>query len=332
MTGWIEIIALGGTIASKPELDGKGVTPNLTADDLIDSIPQVRNIATIKTRTFARIPSVEIDLALLFNLVALINNLEAEGATGIVITQGTDTIEETAYILSLLYSGKIPVIVTGAMRHPGMPGSDGPANIVAAITCAASPASHGQGILVVFNDQIHAAQWVQKRHTSSVDAFWSPAPLGWLAEGNPVFRVSCPHGSVISIPKNVSEPFVPILKPGLGEKPVLVKVALDAGAFGIVAELSGGGHCSESWADELASAAASIPVVFSSRTRGGRVLNSTYGQNGAEIDLINRGLIPSVDLDALKSRLLLTLLLMVGQPDRFHEYCILSKETGLCRQ
>lgn len=324
MAGWVEVIALGGTIASKPRPDGKGVVPDLTADDLLDAVPAVRSIATLRARTLANLPSVEIDLPLLLGLAALIGELEAQGASGVVVTQGTDTIEETAYVLDLLHGGQIPVIVTGAMRHPGLPGSDGPANIAAAIGCAADPACRDQGVLVVFNDDIHAASWVQKRDTSSVDAFWSPAPVGWMAEGHPAMRFHRPRNTAIAVKWNAAVPYVPILKPGLGEGSSLVAAALAAGASGMVAELSGGGHASSVWADALGEAAKSVPVIFSSRTRGGRVLNQTYGQNGAEIDLIERGLIPAGDLDALKSRLLLTLLLMAGQTSRFSLYSQLS--------
>ena len=328
MAGRVEVIALGGTIASTPRPDGKGVVPGLTAEDLLAAVPAARDLAEIRARTLVNVPSVEIDLPLLMRLADLIQQLEGEGAAGFVITQGTDTIEETAYVLDLLHAGSAPVIVTGAMRNPSLPGPDGPANVYAAIACAADPACRDQGALVVFDDDIHAADWVQKRDTSSVGAFWSPAPLGWMAEGRPALRFRRPRRSPISIPKGATVPHVPILKPGLGEPPHLVTAAVASGAAGIVAELSGGGHASAAWADALEGAAGDIPVVFTSRTRGGRVLNHTYGQTGAEIDLIGRGLLPAGDLDALKARLLLTLLLMAGRAECFADHAELSWRTG----
>ncbi len=328
MAACVEVIALGGTIASRPRPDGQGVVPDLNADDLLDAVPTARELAPIRARTLVNVPSVEIDLPLLIRLAALIAKLEAEGAAGIVITQGTDTIEETAYVLDLLHAGRCPVVVTGAMRHPALPGPDGPANIFAAIACAADPACRNLGALVVFDDDIHAAAWVQKRDTTAVGAFWSPAPLGWMAEGRPAIRVRVPRRAALRVADNAALPWIPILKPGLGERSHLVDASLKAGAAGIVAELPGGGHASADWADALEEAAKTLPVVFASRTRGGRVLNRTYGQTGAEIDLISRGLLPAGDLDALKARLLLTLLIMAGQGDRFADHAELSWRNG----
>lgn len=328
MEGWVEVIALGGTIASTPRPDGQGVAPGLTAEQLLDAVPAVRDIAPVRARTLVNLPSVEIDLPLILRLRTLIAELEAEGVAGVVVTQGTDTIEETAFLLDLLHDGACPVIVTGAMRHPGLPGPDGPANIHAAIACAADPACRDQGALVVFDDDIHAAPWVQKRDTTAVGAFWSPAPLGWMAEGRPALRFRRPPRSPIHVPDDAPAPFVPVLKPGLGETPALLEAALEAGAAALVAELPGGGHATAAMADALERAARKVPVVFASRTRGGRVLNRTYGQTGGEIDLIRRGLIPAGDLDALKARLLLSLLLMAGQVERFADHAELSWRTG----
>lgn len=326
MDAWVEVIALGGTIASTPRRDGQGVEPGLSADDLVAAVPGLADLAPIRARTLARLPSIEIGLPLLRDLSALIQRLEAEGAAGVVVTQGTDTIEETSFALDLLHGGHIPVIVTGAMRHPSLPGPDGPANLAAAVACAADPACRDQGVLVAFDDTIHAASWVQKRDTTATGAFWSPSPLGWLAEGRPALRSRRQRTRALDLPAG-DLPFVPILKPGLDESPRLLEAALQAGAAGLVLELSGGGHATSAWADTLESAARRVPVVFASRTRGGRVLTRTYGQAGAEIDLIRRGLIPAGDLDALKARLLLALLILANQPERFSERSLLSWRT-----
>jgi L-asparaginase len=320
----VEIIALGGTIASLPRTDAAGVFPDLTAQDLVDAVPAVGKVARVRARTFAAVPSVEIDFALLQRVAALIAELEADGVAGVVITQGTDTIEETAYVLDLLHAGRCPVVVTGAMRNPSLPGPDGPANIFSAVACAADEAFRDAGVVVVMNDTIHAAAWVRKRDTSSVGAFGTPAPVGWMAEGKPALYARPLRRPAIRIPAGAVAPYVPILKPGIGDPPRLVEAALELGALGMVAELSGGGHASGAWADKLGVAAASVPVVFASRTGGGRVLENTYGQTGAEIDLIGRGLIPAGDLDSLKARLLLSLLLMGGMTERFAGYANLS--------
>lgn len=327
MDAWVEVVALGGTIASTPRRDGQGVEPGLTAEDLIAAVPGLAELAPIRARTLARLPSIEIGLPLLRDLSALIRRLEAEGAAGVVVTQGTDTIEETSFALDLLHGGQIPVVVTGAMRNPTLPGPDGPANLAAAVACAAAPACRDQGVLVAFDDTIHAAPWVQKRDTTATGAFWSPSPLGWLAEGRPALRFRRQRPPALNLPEG-EMPFVPILKPGMGETPRLLDAALQAGAAGLVVELSGGGHAAAAWAEALEAAARRIPVVFASRTRGGRVLTRTYGQPGAEIDLIRRGLIPAGDLDALKARLLLAFLILAGQTDRFADRSLLSWRTS----
>ncbi len=320
----VEVVALGGTIASTPGPHGSGVVPSLTAADLLAAVPAAGLLADLGARNLSNVPSTEINLPLVFKLAATIRGHEAEGVAGVVVTQGTDTIEETAYALDLLHVGEMPVVVTGAMRHPTLPGPDGPANLYAAVACAADPAFRGQGVLVTLDDVVHSAAWVQKRDTTATGAFWSPAPLGWLVEGRPVLRAPGPRRPALSMPDDVAIPFVPILKPGLNDPPHLVPASLEAGAAGIVAELAGGGHVAAAWANALGEAAQRVPVVFASRTRGGRLLSRTYGQTGAEIDLLKRGLRGAGDLDALKARLTLVLLVMASAADRLTEFTDLS--------
>jgi L-asparaginase len=324
----VEIIALGGTIACAPDSGASGVAPSLTGMDLVAAVPQLGTLAQIGARNLSNLPSTEIGLPLLFDLAAAIRAHEDEGIAGIVVTQGTDTIEETAFVLHLLHRGSMPVVVTGAMRNPSLPGADGPANLLAAVACAVDPGCRDLGVMVTFDDVIHPAAWVQKRDTSSTGAFWSPAPLGWMAEERPALYAKAPRRTAFDIPQDAALPFVPILKPGLSDPPVLVDACLAAGAAGLVLDLAGGGHVHSSWLDPLTAAAERMPVVFSSRTRGGRVLSRTYGQVGGEIDLLNRGLQGSGDLDALKARLVLMLALMTGAPGRFGEVTNLSWQPG----
>lgn len=320
----VEIIALGGTIACTPDAGAGGVAPGLTGADLVAAVPQLDALAQINAGNLSNLPSTEIGLPLLFDLAAAIRAHEDGGTVGIVVTQGTDTIEETAFVLNLLHRGSVPVVVTGAMRNPSLPGADGPANLLAAVACAAEPGCRDLGVVVAFDDAIHPAAWVQKRDTSSTGAFWSPAPLGWMAEGRPALYARPPRSPGFAVPPDAPLPFVPILKPGLSDPPLLVQACLDAGAAGLVLDLAGGGHVQSPWLDPLSAAAKHIPVVFSSRTRGGRVLSRTYGQAGGEIDLLNRGLKGSGDLDALKARLVLMLALMTGGPNRFDDFTDLS--------
>lgn len=116
-----------------------------------------------------------------------ITRLFEEGSDGIVITQGTDTIEETAFVLDLLVDAETPIVVTGAMRNPSLPGADGPANLLASVQVASSFAARGLGTLVVFNDEVHAARFVRKTHTQNPATFRSSpvGPIGWISEGTP---------------------------------------------------------------------------------------------------------------------------------------------------
>lgn len=313
----VEIIALGGTIACQPGPAGAGVAPVLTAAELLDAVPALTARAEVRARNLANVPSTEIDLPLLFELGRAIDAHEREGVAGIVVTQGTDTIEETAFVLDLLHQGALPIVVTGAMRNPSLPGADGPANLLAAVTCAADPACRDLGALVAFDDTIYSARWVQKRDTASTGAFWSPAPVGWIAEGEVALYARPRRQPGFAVPPDGPPPFVPILKPGLSDDPRLVGAAMASGAAGLVLDLAGGGHVHSGWLAALSDAAERAPVVFASRTRGGRTLSRTYRQPGGEIDLLARGLTGSGDLDALKARLLLMLLLMAGRPEDF---------------
>lgn len=319
----VEIIALGGTIASVQGA-GAGVVPTLTAADMVRTIPGIDDLAIIGAGNMANMASTEITFDLLFSLADRIAQLEKEGVAGVIVTQGTDTIEETSYVLDLLHRGNIPIVVTGAMRNPSLPGPDGPANLHAAVACAVDPKARGLGALVVFDDVIHSAAWVQKRDTSSTGAFQSPAPLGWMAEGKPAFYARGPRRPPIGVPANAVLPRVPILKPGLADGPFLLEACMSAGVDGVVLDLPGGGHAIQSWLEPLERAVARFPVVYASRTRGGRVLTRTYGFSGSEIDLLRRGLQSGGDLDAVKARLTLMLLLMADTPERFGELSDLS--------
>ena len=117
----VQIIALGGTIACTPDSAGSGVAPGLTGADLVAAVPQLAALADVEARNLSNVPSTEIGLPLVIELAAAIRAHEDQGAAGVVVTQGTDTIEETAFLLHLLHRGAIPVVVTGAMRNPSVP-------------------------------------------------------------------------------------------------------------------------------------------------------------------------------------------------------------------
>jgi L-asparaginase len=309
------VLGLGGTIAMT-SAPGGGVSPALTASDLVAAVPGLSELAVeLRVRDFRNKPGASLDFADLYELAAAIDEALKDGCAGAVVTQGTDTIEETAYVLDLLLAADAPVVVTGAMRHPAMAGADGPANILAAIQVAASPCARGLGCLVVLNDQVHAARWVRKAHTGSPAAFVSPGhgPLGHVIEG----RVRIPA----RIRRSPARGFVPrrstrvgLVTIALGDDGTLVE-ALAGHVDGLVVAAFGAGHVPAAVAPVLGKLAGHIPVVLASRTGAGPVHRVTYGFPGSERDLLARGLISAGCLDPLKARIMLHLLIASGTGD-----------------
>jgi L-asparaginase len=251
------------------------------------------------------------------DLVALAREIErrlSAGDTGVVVTQGTNTIEETAFTLDLLVESDAPVVVTGAMRNPTLPGADGPANLLAAVSTAASANARGLGTLVVFADEIHAARYVRKAHTQSIMPFRSSpiGPIGWMSE-NAVRIGARPVGRRhLHLTDITKAPPVALLTFGSGDEGLLAAAVAPAGYRGLVVEATGGGHVTEHSVEELERLASQMPVVLTSRTGAGEVLSRTYSFVGSEVDLAERGLINGRAMTAARARVLLRLLLAAG--------------------
>lgn len=306
------VLSLGGTITMTAAVTG-GIAPTLGAADLVAAVPALAKLARIKARSPLRLPSPSLSAE---NVRAVAKEIAAgfaQGFDGAVVIQGTDTIEETAFLLDILLPGDRPVVVTGAMRGPQAPGADGPANLLAAVTVAASAEARGMGTLAVLNDEIHAARHVRKAHTSLTSAFISAGtgPLGLVAEGR--VRLFSRVAAALHIPAEGTElPPVGLIKIAMGDDGRLLKAALGLGYAGLVIEGMGAGHVPAGMADLVGEAAAAMPVVLATRTLAGPVFRETYGYAGSEIDLIGRGVIVGGALSALKARLLLALALQAG--------------------
>lgn len=312
------VLALGGTIAMAPGDEG-GVVPRLTGEMLVAGVPALQEIADIEARTFRQLPSPHLQYPDIEALAEAIEQARAGGATGVVVTQGTDTIEETAFALDLLLQpGDMPLIVTGAMRNPTMPGADGPANLLAAVQVCVSEAARGLGCLVVFNDEIHAARFVRKTHTSSTATFSSPmaGPIGWVVEDTVRIGMQPARTQPLQLAGPVRNARVALVAVALGDDDAVVNAVRRAGINGMVVMALGGGHVPAPIAAALEEAAHQFPVVLASRTGAGEILSRTYSFPGSEIDLQRRGLIRAGWLDALKAKVLLTLLLRHGETSR----------------
>jgi L-asparaginase len=274
----VAVFGLGGTIAMTQD-PGGGVSPVLTASDLVAAIPGLSDLnVELRVRDFRNKPGASLDFADLYELAAAIDEALKDGCTGAVVTQGTDTIEEVAYVLDLLLPTDAPVVVTGAMRNPTMAGADGPANILAAIRVAASPCARSLGCLVVLNDQVHAARWVQKAHTGSPAAFVSPdhGPLGHVIEGRVRIPVRIRRRSLALgfVPRRSAR--VGLVTIALGDDGTLIE-ALAEHFDGLVVAAFGAGHVPAVVAPVLGKLAERIPVVLASRTGAGPVHRITYG-------------------------------------------------------
>jgi L-asparaginase len=309
----VDVLSLGGTISSV-DSGGKGVEPTLTGEALVADVPQIAEVAEVSAVSFRQAASGELTVEDLAELASEITARIDDGASGAVVTQGTDTIEETAFVLDLLVDREAPVVVTGAMRNPTLPGADGPANLLAAIQVATSEAARGIGAMVVFNDEIHAARFVRKTHTSNPATFRSDpvGPIGWISECIPRVVLRPEEQRKIKLPEDAQDHSVALLTMTLGDDGRLLPAIEQEGYAGLVIEALGGGHVPSRMVEALTELVGKMPVILASRTGSGEVLRATYGFSGSETDLIERGLITAGPLDGLKSRLLLTLLLRSG--------------------
>jgi L-asparaginase len=303
----VSVFTLGGTISA----GGRDGRPRLSGEQILAGVPSPHGVV-LELCDFRRVPSSSLTIEDLAELAQRIDEVTARG-DGVVVVQGTDTIEETAFLLDLLCQAEAPIVVTGAMRKPDLPGADGPANLAAAIAVAAAPSCHGLGVLVVMADEIHAARHVHKTHTTSVATFASPGlgPLGLVVEGEPRILLK-PSRPSVSTPLRLRRTVtVGLITLALGDRGEMLEVARDR-FDGLVVAGFGAGHVPSWLVGPLAALAADKPVVLASRTGSGPLLRDTYHGPGSESDLARGGLISAGFFDPAKARLLLYGLLADG--------------------
>jgi L-asparaginase len=314
---WIAVASLGGTITmTSRSSDGQGVAPTMSAQQLLDDLPALAATTKVRSTTLSTLPGASLTFTDVLGALRWAYTEVAAGAVGAIVIQGTDTIEETAYLLDLYWDQPQPLVVTGAMRAPQTPGADGPANILASVRVACDDSSRDRGVLVVMNDQIHAATRVRKTRASGPAAFASTSfgPLGYLEEARPVFGHPPVSRQALRLPEAFVAPRVAILETYLGDDGQALRTLAAAGFDGLVLAGFGVGHVSGSLADAVQTAAAVAPTVLASRTGAGSTHHNSYSFPGSETDLIGRGVIPAGWLDARKARILLSCLVAASVP------------------
>ncbi len=295
------LIATGGTISNDPH-------GRLSADELVEQLPGRASLGRITTESFANAsgPALSLDdwSRLSRHVTSILTANDAPD--GLVVTSGTDTLEELAWFLHLTVPGPRPVVVVGAMRRPGTPGEDGPRNLADALRVAAAAGSRDRGILVVMHGQVHLAWSVRKHHTTSLSAFDEPvgAAAGVVSSGRVTFRplaASGPAPGLLRIERDAPLPRVDILETYQGADGDLIDAAAEAGAAGIVIAGAGAGSLTPSQASAARRVArAGVRVVVASRTGGGLVGPVA----GEDVGFVSAGA-----LSPLRARLLLILAL-----------------------
>ena len=309
----IYILATGGTIAGSGSgaLDTSYTSGTVTVDKLIAAVPEINKIATIKGEQISNIGSQEMNNEVWFKLANRVNELLTSGkADGIVITHGTDTMEETAYFLNLVVKSDKPIVMVGAMRNSGSLSADGPLNIYNAVNVAMCKKAVGKGVMVVMNDEIHAAREVTKTNTTAVDTFKSPnsGKIGTVFYGNVKFYMNPVRkhtvNSAFDITKIKELPRVDIIYSHSNDNPDFVNLAVKNGAKGIVNAGMGNGNPFPSALEALGEAVKGGIVVV----RDSRVGSGETTLNG-EVDDGKYGFLASDNLNAQKARVLLMLAL-----------------------
>lgn len=310
----IIVITTGGTIAMKYDPATRGLVPAVSGDDLIEAVPALKEIARVEAIEFANVPSGHMTPQMMFELAQLIDKYAAQAdVDGIVVTHGTDTQEETAYLLSLATKTTKPVCITGAMRGASETGPDGPANILAAVMTAASDEAAGKGTLLVFNDEIHAAAEVTKTHTTSCATFHSPGwgPLGHVYFDRVIFRRQPLDLEKICPPVLTEEVY--LLKIYAGMDAYLFKVLADKPVRGLVVEALGCGNVPPAVKEGIEYVRnKNIPVVLASRVQTGRIVPA-YSYLGSARSMAASKIILAGELTGPKARIKLMLALGLTQ-------------------
>lgn len=313
----VVVLTTGGTIASLKDPETGVVRTAASADDVIGLIPDIASIAQVGTRPQAAVNSWNMTPPMMLDLInAAGRELVRDDVQGVVITHGTDTVEETALLAHISSASEKPVVFVAAMRNLSETGPDGPRNLRDAIRVAADSASVGRGAMLVINETIHSARFVTKTHTVNPSTFASPhgGPIGEVtAVGIEYFAVPKPRSTLAPSHMDTN---VPIVKTYTGMGPAILHWYRESGVDGIVIEGSGAGNVPGELVPEIrALVQDEVPVILTTRCIGGPLapIYGTGGASGGGHDLVNAGVILASRFTAQKARIALLALLGAGQ-------------------
>ena len=296
------VVSTGGTIAMRPEPGTGKLVPATTGDELLETLDWP-DAPPFELDDFVQVPSFDMHGALALSLARRVLDHRAPA----VVTHGTDTMEETVYLIDrLLPDGAPPVVLTGAQRAGDEPDRDGPRNLRDAIRVASSPAAQGRGAMIVFAGEIHAAREVRKVHTSAVRAFASPGhgPIGHVDGDRVVFSRRPERRPALPVPEALVD--VDLIRLHAGSDARFLRTAVKSGVRAIVLEGTGRGNANDQVLEGVREAVSSgVTVVVCSRCVEGRV-KPVYGRGGGR-DLAEAGAVFAGDLAGPKARVLLQL-------------------------
>lgn len=306
----IAVIFTGGTISMKVDERLAAAIPALSSEEIMSMVTNIDRIADIEIITFGSYPGPHMTPDLIWSLSTLVKEtISRADIDGVVITHGTDSLEETAYFLDLNINCQKPIVFVAAMRNGSELGYDGPSNLSAAICTATSDDAQNRGVLIVLNNEVNSARETTKSHTLSLDTFKSLefGPLGIVDNDEVIFYRNIIKHDHIETTRYEKE--VELIKACVGYDSKYMNFAIDNGTKGFVIEAMGRGNVPPGMIDGIKRAISlNIPVVIVTRCPMGRVLDS-YGYTGGGKDIRNHGAIFGGNLNGQKARIKLMLAL-----------------------
>ena len=307
----VAIIFTGRTISMTIDEKTGAAIPSLSGNQILSMVTNIDKLADIETIEYCEIPGPHVNFDMLFEIKNMVLELaEREDISGIIITHGTDTLEETAYFLDLALCIKKPVVVVGAMRNSSELGYDGSSNLAAAVCTAISPNAVGKGVLVVLNNEVNTAREVTKTNTMSLNTFQSSyGPIGIIDTNEFIIHRNITVRDFIETDK--IEKNVVLIKSCMDMGTDILDFCIDKGSRGIVIEAMGRGNLPPDLVPSIKRAISkNIAVVIVSRCHSGRVMSS-YGYPGGGKNLRDLGVIFGGELSGEKARIKLMLALGV---------------------